>query len=54
MQCEIDRHAKLTALHLGNSALEISEMVLAEDWPLKIRKELYARQGEEYDGSYEK
>ena len=52
MQSEINRHAELTELHPGKSALEISEMVLAEDWPLKIRKELYARRGEEYDGLY--
>ena len=52
MQSEINRHAELTELHPGKSALEISEMVLAEDWPLKIRKELYERRGEVYDGLY--
>ena len=47
MQCEIERHAELSTVHLGKSALEISEMVLAEDWPLKMRKELYEKRGEE-------
>ena len=30
MQCEIDHHAELSTAHLGQSALQISEMVLAE------------------------
>ena len=52
MQCEIDRHAELSTAYLGKSALEISEMVLAENRPLKMRKELYEKRGEDYDGSY--
>ena len=30
MQCEIDHHSDLSTAHLGQSALQISEMVLAE------------------------
>ena len=53
LQCEIERHAELTAMaeHANKSAIEISEMVLAERWDLKKRKEVYDTiHGVEYDG----
>ena len=52
LQCKVDRHADLSAMeeNVGKSALEISEIVLAERWDLKKRKELYRTvNGVEYD-----
>ena len=42
LKCEIERHAELTAMeeHRDKSAIEISEMVLAEQWDVKKREEL--------------
>ena len=38
MQCEIERHAEFSTANPGKSALEIREMVLSEDWPLKCKR----------------
>ena len=53
LKCEIDRHAELTAMpmHKNKTATEISEIVLAERWDLKKRRELYqVVHNKEYDG----
>jgi hypothetical protein len=53
MKCEIQRHAELAAKdeNKWKSKLEISEMVLAERWDLKKRREHYRDlHGVEYDG----
>lgn len=51
LKVEIDRHAELTAQFPEKSPTDISEMVLAERWDLKLRKELYREVHDiEYDG----
>ena len=53
LKCEIARHAVLSEQHKDKSAIEISEMVLAERWDLIKRKELYERVHKRmYDGGY--
>ena len=43
LKCEIKRHAELSAMedHKDKSAIEISEMVLAEQWDIRKRDELH-------------
>ena len=43
LTCEIDRHEQLSAMdeHKGKTPTEISEIVLAERWDIKMRKQLY-------------
>mmetsp|Transcript_41361 Transcript_41361/g.86823 ORF Transcript_41361/g.86823 Transcript_41361/m.86823 type:complete len:197 (+) Transcript_41361:1400-1990(+) len=52
LRCEIDRHAELSGMeeNKDKSAVEISEMVLAERWDLKMRRRFYSLHGKEYDG----
>jgi len=53
LECEIERHAELSAIdkHKYNTPIEISDIVLSEQWDLKKRKELYRIIHEvEYDG----
>ena len=44
LDCEVKRHAELSALevHKDKTPIEISEMVLAEKWDVKMREQLYA------------
>ena len=43
LTCEVDRHEQLSAMdeHKGKTPTEISEIVLAEHWDIKMRKQLY-------------
>ena len=43
LKCEVDRHAELSKMecHKDKSVVEISEIVLAELWDLKMRRKLY-------------
>jgi hypothetical protein len=53
LDIEVKRHAEIWAMHENKhlSAVEISEKVFDEEWPLKRRQELYrATKGVEYDG----
>ena len=53
LKCEIERHAELSKMecHKDKSVVEISEIVLAERWDLKMRRQLYEDVRKlEYDG----
>ena len=53
MKSEIARHAELSAMpeNKNKTPLEISIMVLNEDWPLRKRKRMYTKlKGVEYHG----
>ena len=53
LKCEIERHAELSKMecHKDKSVVEISEIVLAERWDLKMRRQLYEDvRKSEYDG----
>ena len=51
LKVEIKRHAELKIKHPNKSDTEISEMVLAEDWPSKLRKSLYRIAGKDDYGN---
>ena len=51
LKVEIKRHAELKLEHPNLTDTEISEMVLAEDWPSKLRKDLYRIAGKDDNGN---
>jgi hypothetical protein len=54
LKCEIQRHAELSAMeeNKGKSAIEISDIVLMENWPRTKRQELYEElKGSTYSGN---